>query len=292
MKLIFSVVIITYLHNFCVAAPAYDSVTINCYIQYLKNSNKIDSNFPDFNHATSTETCDEIIKSKRTLVVDAMVGAMQRKSPTLKFQCIREKIVERNVVDLIFMQTVYGAMKYSRGNEYEKELQKSSEASHKALTEVVFDCGIGDQLLESFNKLTDLKKFENNEKLNYCLRKSLVQRNDIDTTRHSLNLNPTNIDVNAVNCDKEFEKMNEIASEATRIKMQAKLTSVTSEQIECHIAAIQREHFYEILLSFVFLKELNMNDNEVNQIHKKYLEKMKEITTISAMECFSNRPIY
>jgi hypothetical protein len=171
-------------------------------------------------------------------------------------------------------------------------------AQKSCAIDTVFDQGFIEIANEAFNEFFEEEEEseadEDELRVDYCIRKHLVDNHLISFNAESFNVNPKNVDVTGVNCDEIYplfvKAFNEGLAEGFEDddhedgESEAEIEAHDKLFHGCFLKKSQDKNFVDNMAQYGYVKELHLSAEQKEQLRLKWVEVFTDVTK-SALVC-------
>lgn len=267
---------------------SYKHLTENFLLSHVKRLN--------YTVLPKNEMCGAIVKGFRDETSKYLKDLVDEDKHFKTFaDCMVKKLVSFNVSDLYLEKFVYETDRTMSRLRRQKAVSDTNAAIEENIEftqelcapEIVF----GERFDEYFSDSEDDESPEpatavqspvSEEEIeilqeDYCHRKHLVDKGLIDTRIYKIVVNPSNINVKNIDCEKNWIQTNEDFSIGLAAGFIYRLGMITKESKECIIHTARNGNYAETMLRIWMLSEIKITQNQKIDERANYIKRMKNI---------------
>lgn len=214
-------------------------------------------------------TAEEELKSDKDLQNDA--------------ECIVEHMKKLHVAEVSMKKIVYEHTKKMSKRKRNKAIKAIDFAIEKKMTTAVKLCTVDSTFGAAFRILylsgqsNDSEEDIDKKNEDYCLRKYMTENNFIDLTVYKVNLNPDNITVIGLNCDRIVKDSIEIGENSFKEEFEDEDGQLSKQISRCLTKTIREHKLFEASTKVVMLGEIGVTDEVAEAEKKMYVQKMSAL---------------
>lgn len=248
----------------------------DCFVMHLRDKNLLDKKFKYTVESEDLE-CDSIITKFRH---ETLVIATQSTESTSDFQrkyfqnkkCIEEELSSMNYAELAMKMFIYERSK-QLSKKVKKKFRNSDKDMMKKVTIAVTMCQPHSFYGEMFDGLVRVsnKSYSTlaEQKFDHCVRKYAVDKNLIDTTIFSIDINPYDIEIN-FNCDKVTKGFLETIKQ--RLKSAYEMLFDDAREVQCLNESMKSVDY---AVKTMVLSKILLTIDQMEELRNEYIEKAK-----------------
>lgn len=248
--------------------------TLNCYADYLKRNDLIESSFQSIAH-NNVESCDSMMTVIHAQVYEALYKDFSEDSA----ECIVNNLKKSKYVDYSIKEQVFRESLHLTKPQKEQMAKNIKKTQHSILENAKLSCIAIKEFSTMFNQLLGDKTVENDDSdptEDFCARKFVVDNNFIDNNVYILNTNPQSINTTNIDCDGIMKRV--LKSIESDLKEVIEKDDDAEEKVKCIIGKYNANHYFERLLAIIFLKELDPTEAQKIKEREKFIEIMINIS--------------
>lgn len=248
--------------------------TLNCYADYLKRNDLIESSFQSIAH-NDVESCDTMISQLHVQVYAALYKDFSEDSA----ECIVKNLEKSKYVDFSIKAQVFEGSSHLSKLQKQQMIKKIKKTQHSILEDSKLSCIATKEFGSMFNQLLGDKTVEDDDSdpmEDFCARKFVVDNNFIDNNIYNLNTNPQNINTTDIDCDGIMQRV--LKSIESDLKEVIEKDDDAEDKVKCIIGKYNANHYFERLLAIIFLKELDPTEAQKVKEREKFIEIMINIS--------------
>ena len=238
---------------------------INCYVKHLKSKGILESSYPELSIDEEIENCEDRIKNFQMEIHDKFALSV--------YKCTLNDLKSKQLMELVLLASVYEASLTLTKEEIKTKVAEIDKTISKSINEAIDNCETesmwGDMfdsiIMKSDSSSSEEDDFNENY---YCIRKHVVDNNLIDTVKYNVILNPSNVDVSAVNCEKVLKKSSEIL-DVPVLKVFNYNIIIKSDQ--CAFEEYREQNFGQKFMRLQVLRTFDLSEEEIAVEKKKFL---------------------
>lgn len=239
-------------------------------------------NYPEYNVANRNENCGVLIKEAETEMYKLVALGVRRKILYNQHTpCIMAKLRAEGWMDQLFLELIYRQSQTMPDEEKKRKVNEIHEKVMNTTEDAITVCVYEDFFGQVYDKISNdpitVNSTEGERIDNYCARKYVVEKKLIDTKVHKVDLNPTNVQVDDVECEILLEiRVEELAVIMTALMNDSHL-ELNEFQIKCAAKKIRDGKFTDKILAAVIMSELELTDQQRKQERKKFIKTMENL---------------
>lgn len=282
-----SILIVTFVACVVLDKAEAEIKSYTCMVDHLRSLKLLDKDFRYRSTSTSSESsqCQSDIEEYRGLFYEAMESELKGDEDLSEnVDCLIEQFKNINLAEVSMKKSIYQnsrAVSQRKRKKFIKAIEFSLEKKmSNAIKMCTFEQAFGEAFDEFFGK--DPEKQEEPEgeeehQVNYCLKKHMVDKGFINTTVYNLDLNPKNIDISELNCDKYIEAAVDEAVDLIKEEFEEELELPSKRFMRCITKTAREGNFLEISLRVQILSDLKISKELQVEERSHYIESMKGI---------------
>lgn len=259
--------------------------TFNCYTDYLKNHGFLESHLKTEPFKGEKYLCEMILATTVDRVYEELYNEFsQNENFKHAAGCIVESLRDSKWSDLDIKEQIYEATDLLTPPEKELKIREIKHLQEKISSNSILTCLSNMEFGELFDLIISNSTQDEEDLVgDYCARKYGVDHNLIDIDEYAINLNPTNMITEYIQCDVVNNKHFDDAEIELRNHL-LKDVGATKEKVDCYIGKYHDNHYFNRTLAIALLGELNLTDEQKQREKKKFVDTMVNITRIIS-EC-------
>jgi hypothetical protein len=238
--------------------PSNEATSVNCLMDYLREKNKLDSDFPSTNSGIAL--CSTAMTITVSAVKDKIEGSIKEK-PELKSTCLIDSLNQENFMDDFILRDLIVTSNLLNEEKREEKFKVVQAKLKKTLEDAAKKCDSDPAYAGLFGEILQIK----NETMpvlihNYCTTKFVKDSNLISL--ENVEENPNNIDTTNINCDEIIENLKD--KNEAKVRKDLRAESISESAINCIVKKQKAAKMYDIAIA------LEVNDRVVTSLaHKK-----------------------
>lgn len=251
--------------------------TFNCYADYLKKHDLLDSKFPSDPFNGEATLCDNLLTTTVSNVYSDLNEEFS-KIEELKDAsgCIVENLRKAKWSDLEIKEQLFDFSDALSDEKKAEEIMKTKIHQDKISSDAIVLCLAKNEfggLFEEAFKRDD----QEDDVGDYCARSFALENKLVDTEQYEVKLNPKNIITKDVDCAVINKKY--FAEAEDVLKQNLIKDSVESiENVDCLIMKYRDHNFFNRILAVAVLGETNITDDQKEFEKNNFIEVMIKIT--------------
>lgn len=266
----------------CCFAEILEGETVyTCFGNYLRNQKLLDKEMSNVNSLTEAE-CDAQLDTFRTVFYSTAEEELKNdKDLRNDAECIVEHMKKLHVAEISMKKIVYEHTKKMSKRKRNKAIKSIDYAIENKMTTAVKLCtvdttfGAAFRILYLSGQSNDSEEAIDQKNEDYCLRKYMTENNFIDTTVYKVNLNPDNIDVNGIDCDRIVKDSIESGEESFKREFEDEDGHLSKQVSRCLTKTIREHKLVEASSKVMLLGEIGVSDEEAEK--KIFVQKMSAL---------------
>lgn len=262
------------------AAPTSTTAKLNCLIRKLKAEHKLADDYPEFAVPKDESDCDQFIidadkEAYTAIAFDIRIHSFYGDHTS----CIMARLRSLKLVEDIWLNFIHQSSesiskldKIVKADEIES---KTNEVKRVAS----MDCAFNHEYGKLFDSVAAINSSELEEKKlkmqEYCARKLVVDNKLLDTSFGEIVVNPDNLIVEFVRCDRVLLNLTAKFLNLLKITLNNNLL-LASNQVKCFREELNNEQFLSKYLVIGVLNELNISDEQKATEKEKFISFMTE----------------
>lgn len=187
------------------------NLKVNCFIRRLKSKEKLDASYPEHEVISAVINCDDVIKELEVQLYKKLALNFRRKHQLNDLTpCLMRDARAENWVDDFMLIEVYAASETLSESQKNLKFIENTDKISSVIKNAVDNCEVVLEFSEYYDELVDDRKSsmktEQQLQLLYCARKYVVEHNLVDPTVHEIELNPTNLALDGIDCEALLEE--------------------------------------------------------------------------------------
>lgn len=231
----------------------------SCIVRYLKNSNKLPSDFPDIAGGKLID-CRTITSIMYRSLTSLLCGRLLDVK-TENVDCVMQQLSERGMVDLIFILDIALVHVDDDNDETIKELRTSTEFKLKdILLETARVCENDPNYGGLFDKHLgyEIDSIISIERRNYCYAKFAIESELIENVDdEGIDLNPKKISTFDIDCRSMIIECRRERETSLMKKLKSK--RISNEQLQCVMDKYQIERAFDTVLALEVIDNLKIS---------------------------------
>lgn len=259
---------------------------INCFADYLKSINELESSLQTDPYEGSAATCDFVIKSTNDSFYEIWTKELD-KLPQFKndLDCIMDSLKKTQMSLYLLKELVYEASKSLSEEEKTLKINEAKRAQEKNSLVVSLQCISIRRYGEIFDRMMTYSSSEEDSYdplEEYCIRKYVNDKNLLNNEIYKIDINPGNVNTtDETNCDSIMENFSKVADN--------KMTKIFEDEIalllekECYNSKFDVKQSTDRMLAIMVLRKLKLS--EVNDERQKFIDILLTITKAIITNC-------
>jgi hypothetical protein len=236
-----------------------EKIKSSCLINFLKSANILSKDHPNSNLPAGD--CEEFVRETEKWFYDRLGVAEEG----VDKNCMIDELKSRKFMEFIMLKNVYEMSDSMSKEEKEvkvKEADEKSTAIYREARRLCFARKLFDEIFSS--------KSEDDDVTRYCVRKHVAENNLMEAKLGKIVLNPTNIDISKVNCEKVFAKDTKIFEDEMR-------SDFKIFEGDCIIRECREGKLLNEILKVSVLSELNISEKEKEKAKDEFVDKAVKV---------------
>lgn len=262
--------------------------SIGCMVKYLKTNKLMGSgrttgymNSVHSDVVINSTDCESGIENFRSNFYETIATELREDEDTASVvDCVIAHLRKVQFAEVSMKKYVYeNSERMSRRNRrkatkaidytLEKKLQTAMTV---CVSDEIFG-GLFDEIYAGANETSSDEEVNDEEE--YCLKKYLVDHDFVNTSIHTINLNPKNIDTTSVDCDDVTETAVEELIQSLEEEFQDEILVVTKKTKRCIRRVVTKHGFVGNILRVGFYGEIGLTEEVRIEERNKFIESMK-----------------
>lgn len=224
-----------------------------CIVQYLKDKNKLEADFPISANLPTAE-CRLVMPIIMRVFESALCAKLQE-TESIKAECVMEEFKNEDALEFMLIQEIIVMTKHMDENDMRQRLEEVREKLRNIFEKTAQTCdsdptygGLFDDVLEIKNEsLAVLRQ-------NYCFTKFVIESKLIDVK--NVDVNPKKISTSDIDCQAMIkERKTEREKKLLETLRNRKLTD---EQVQCIMDKFQIERAFDSNLALEVIDQLDV----------------------------------
>ncbi|CRK92413.1 CLUMA_CG005972, isoform A [Clunio marinus] len=254
---------------------------ITCLIKYLKDHGRLEEDFPLPQKPAHAQACDAVVRLVLPTIEREFLSKLSEKE-SIKSDCVSAQLKKGGLLDYLIKEEVIESSTDLSNQEVMKKLAETRETIKGILDNAAVFCNSDATYAGLFDKYLGLK----NESLSalqshYCMAKYVIDEEIIDVG--NVNINPSNIDTAAANCDTVIS--NAKAEVEAQLRDKYKEQNLSQSKINCIMRSFRRNKMFENSIALGALENLEIS-LETKRENKERVENKMESFVTGVFGCF------
>lgn len=265
--------------------------TSTCIADYLKSVGLIPADFGAASESSApSQLCLSIVEvTKSQILQNFRLELLTDKDMKTHADCIigglKKSDFANNLLIVFVLQTFEGI-----DDKLQTEMSNLTETKvNRATFDAYLLCEANVKFGELFNGLVDGSSSEEevDPKEDYCVRKHIKDNN---LSYVDIPVNPKNVDTSNLDCTALYQKaIKEGEEELTKTLLEDDSSEegykITPSNASCLMDAVKKGNYFEKMLQFQYIKELNLDGTKKEEMRDKFVMIMTKLAE-AASKCF------
>lgn len=242
----------------------------------MKAKGKLEANFPEYEVTKQETSCDDFIMEKQGSLYKQLAMSMYKKEQFKNLtSCIMKDVRAENWVDDFMLSFIYAASETMSESQKQKKVTELTDKVMKTVFNAIDYCQYVKEFGELYDSLVNKSKNANKteEQLRgfYCGRKYIVEHNLVDTTIHKIEFNPTNINVDGIDCNAMVQgKLKSLENEFIAM-LSGDEIKLDSFKAKCALKKFRDGKFGDKFLTLLVVGDFDLTDVQRSKERNKFV---------------------
>lgn len=276
----------------CTSAIAdNDENTLICIERFLRSHELLDESLIETTNRTGKD-CKDVIDNFRTAFYSTTEEELRNYDSLREHRtCIVTAMEKLQVAELSMKKVIYENPKQvssEKRNKIIRAVEQTIDKNRKNAAKICVDSIFTKYFwtMYSIGNKTDRSNLET-EQMMYCLSIYMIENNFIDTTVYNVTLNPANIDVTGLDCEKTVKIF--VENDEFKGYFSDENGKFSPQMSLCLTAALKLHPFSQICWKVAMLGEIGITGEVAEEEKKIYIERMTEMFKIT-LDCMKPLP--